>query len=215
MSDSTPRIGFWTAIVAGILGSAFSIVALTTTFTNLIPELWVNPLSFVPSLPLAWTYFALMICITELAPHNARIWSRLGLGFATIYATINSIVYFTQLVVVSPALFAGQGQSVAILQFTPRSFMQSANGLAYGLMSVAALLASQSFARMPEAKFVRWSMLAHGALGPFIVGALFWPELTAVGALWIITFPVMTIALARLFSRAGAEMLTRPTPSFD
>lgn len=204
MSDDTPKIGFWMAILSGTFGTLFSIVALTTTFTNLIPELWVNPASFAPSLPLAWCYLALMVCITELAPLNTRIWSRLGLGFATIYATINTLVYFTQLAVVSPALFAGHGDDVVVLQFTPHSFMQSANGLAYGLMSMAALLSSQSFVGQPEARFTRLSMIAHGAIAPFIVAALFWPTLTAIGALWIVTFPVMTIALAMQFRKSIA-----------
>ena len=208
MSGDTPNIGFWMALTAGVFGLLFSIVALLTTFTNLIPELWANPAAFAPSLPLAWSYLALMVCVTELVPHDQRIWSRLGLRFATLYATINTIVYFTQLTVVSPALFAGRGESVAVLQFTQHSFMRSANGLAYGLMSMAALLASQSFARMPEARFVRWSMVAHGALAPFIVGALFWPDLVAIGALWMITFPVMTIALACQFSRARVNQKT-------
>lgn len=204
MSDDTPRIGFWLAILSAVFGVMFSLVALAATFTALIPELWVNPASFAPSLALAWSFLALMVCVTELAPYNARIWSRLGLGFAAIYATINTLVYFTQLAVVSPQLFAGNGESVAVLQFTSNSFMQSANGLAYGLMSFAALLSSQSFAGLPETKFVRWSMIAHGAITPFIVGALFWPTLTMIGALWIITFPTMMVALALEFRRAPA-----------
>ena len=215
MSKDTPRIGFWMAVIAGVFGLLFSIVALMINFTTLIPELWANPAAFLPSLLLAWSYLVLMTCVVELAPQHARIWSRLGVGFATIYTTINTIVYFTQLTVVSPALFAGQGQSVAVLLFTPHSFMQSANGLAYGLMSAAALLASQSFARLSEARFVRWSMVAHGAIAPFIVGALFWPDLVAIGALWMVTFPVMTVALALQFRRAAHPRATRTASHFE
>lgn len=204
MLPDSARIGFWTAILSAVFGAMFSLVALAATSTGLIPELWVNPASFAPSLALAWSFLALMVCVIELAPYNARIWSRLGLAFAAIYATINTLVYFTQLVVVSPRLFAGNGESVAVLQFTSNRFMQSANGLAYGLMSVAALLSSQSFAGVSEMKFVRWSMVVHGAIAPFIVGALFWPTLTIIGAFWIITFPTMMVALALEFRKVPA-----------
>ena len=204
MSPDTARIGFWTAILSVVFAAMFSVVALAATFTGLIPELWVNPASFAPSLALAWSFLALMVCVTELAPYDARIWSRLGLAFAAIYATINTLVYFTQLAVVSPRLFAGNGESVAVLQFTSNSFMQSANGFAYGLMSVAALLSSQNIAGLPEAKFVRLSMIAHGVIAPFIIGALFWPTLTIIGAFWITTFPTTMVALALEFRRAPA-----------
>lgn len=214
MSLATPRLGFWAAVLAAFFGGCFSIVALISTFTTWIPELWVNPLSFAPSLPLAWSYLALMVCVVELVPDERRIWARLGLGFATVYVTINSIVYFTQLVVVSPALWAGAGDPVAVLQFTPRSFMLALNGLAYGLMSISALLASQGLAATTDAQFARWSMVAHGLLAPFVVGTIFWPELAYVGALWIVTFPAMAIGLAMAFRRSSAEVATFIAPGF-
>ena len=146
-------------------------------------------------------------------PHGLRIGrrtarsQRLGfacLCFAVLYATINSIVYFVQLVVVTPLIFQGHSELAGMLAFLPRSFMLSLNALAYGLMSVSAFLAAFAFTGRAR-RFVRGAMWAHGAIGPVVIAAIFWPKMTYVGALWIVTFPVMALTLARDFRRFGVE----------
>ncbi len=201
MSVGTPRIGIWAANLSVLFAACFSIVALAANFTTLLPAIWVNPLSFAPSLLLAWSYLVLMACVMDAAPPGHRIWAVLGLCFAALYATINSIVYFVQLVVVTPLVFEGKGDLAGMLAFEPRSFMLSLNGLAYGLMSASAFLAGFAFNGRTK-RFVRGAMWAHGAMGPVIISAIFWPWMTYVGALWIVTFPVMALALAGDFRRS-------------
>ena len=203
MSACTPRIGIWAAILSVLFAACFSIVALAANFTMLIPSMWVNPLSFAPSLLLAWSYLVLMACVLEAALPEHRVWALLGLCFAVLYATINSIVYFAQLVVVTPLVFQGNGNLAGVLAFGPRSFMLSLNGLAYGLMSASAFVAAFAFPGR-EHGFVRSAMWAHGAMGPIVIAAIFWPRVTYVGALWIVTFPAMALALAGVFRRAEA-----------
>jgi hypothetical protein len=111
-------------------------------------------------------------------------------------------VYFVQLVVVTPLVFQGNGDSAGMLAFGPGSFMLTLNGLAYGLMSASAFLAAFAFPGRTQ-RFVRGAMWAHGAMGPIVIAAIFWPRMTYVGALWIVTFPAMALALARIFRRAG------------
>jgi hypothetical protein len=203
MSARTPRIGIWAAILCVLFAACFSIVALAANFTMLIPAIWVNPLSFAPSLLLAWSYLVLMACVLDTALPKDRVWALLGLCFAVLYATMNSIVYFVQLVVVTPLVFQGNGDVAGVLAFAPRSFMLSLNGLAYGLMSASAFLAAFAFPRR-EHRFVRGAMWAHGAMGPIVIAAIFWPRMTYVGALWIVTFPALALALAEVFRQSGA-----------
>ena len=47
-------------------------------------------------------------------------------------------------------------------------------------------------------------MWAHGAMGPIVIAAIFWPRMTYGGALWIVTFPAMALALAGVFRRSEA-----------
>ena len=188
----------WAAILAVVFAACFSFVALAANFTALIPAIWINPLSFAPSLLLAWSYMVLMACVLDIASPEHKIWAILGLCFAVLYATINSIVYFVQLVVVTPLIFAGNAHLAGILAFEPRSFMLSLNGLAYGLMSASAFFSAFAFPSS-ALRFVRAAMWAQGAMGPVVIAAIFWPPITYAGALWIVTFPTMALALARVF----------------
>jgi hypothetical protein len=109
MSVCTPRVGIRAATLSVLFAACFSIVALAANFTTLIPAIWVNPLSFAPSLLLAWSYLVLMARVLDAALPEHRVWALVGLCFAVLYATINNIVYFVQLVVVTPLVFQGTG----------------------------------------------------------------------------------------------------------
>jgi hypothetical protein len=117
MSARTPRIGIWAAILCVLFAACFSIVALAANFTMLIPAIWVNPLSFAPSLLLAWSYLLLVAYALDVALPKDRAWALLGLCFSVLYATMNSIVYVAQLVVVTPLVFQGNEDLAGMLAF--------------------------------------------------------------------------------------------------
>ena len=201
MNPYTSRIGFWAAVLATIFGLAY-IAALFATLSGMLVAPWDTAYQLTPSLVLAWCYMVLMACVQDAAPRERKIWATIGFGFALMYSVMNSIVYFTELTVVVPRILRDEIGPVAVLLFEPGAFLFAVNGLAYGLMSMAALFASPVFTRSGLQARVRWAMLAHGLIGPFIVGAVVWSPLTYIGALWIVTFPAMTISLALLF-RSG------------
>ena len=93
MSACTPRIAIWSALLSVLFAACFSIAALAANFTTQIPAICVNPLSFAPSLLLAWSYLVLMACVLDAAPPEHRVWALLALCFAVLYATMNTIVY--------------------------------------------------------------------------------------------------------------------------
>ena len=72
MSAGTPRIGIWAAILSVLFAACFSIVAVAANLTTLIPAIWVNPLSFAPSLLLAWSYLAFACVLDARRPSNLR-----------------------------------------------------------------------------------------------------------------------------------------------
>lgn len=67
MSALTPKVGFLAAILSTVFAACFSIVALAANFTTLIPDSLASPLSFAPSLLLAWSYLVLMGCVMDAA----------------------------------------------------------------------------------------------------------------------------------------------------
>ncbi len=202
MDQHTSRLGFWTVVVAGIAGLGYEIAALAELAGLVKP-----PVSLIyilaPSLVLALSFPAVMSCVLDIVPGERKTWVRIGFNFVLVYSAINSIVYFSQLTVVIPKVLAGQAASVDLLLFESGKFMYAINGLAYGLMSLGTLFAAFAFANDGKHRLVRWAMIAHGVLAPFITGALFVPAFFAIGILWLFTFPVMMFALARMFREHG------------
>ncbi|MDT8307182.1 MAG: hypothetical protein RRC07_14720 [Anaerolineae bacterium] len=159
MNPYTTRVGFWAAVLATLFGLAY-IVALFATLAGMLAAPWDTAYQLTPSIVLAWCYMVLIACVQDAAPRERRIWATLGFGFALMYSVMNSAVYFTELTVVIPRILPGEAGSVALLLFEPGAFLFAVNGLAYGLMSMAALFASPVFTRPgPEAR-VRWTTLA-------------------------------------------------------
>jgi hypothetical protein len=194
------KIGFWSAICTTTFGLTY-IFALILSLIGLIQRPWDTFWQVLPSLFLAWSYMAMMASYYKVSADCKNIYSFVGFSISIIYATINSIVYFTVLTVVIPAILSGQQDQYSVLLFEPGKFLFAINGLAYALMSIAALIASFTFESKGKEAKVKWTMIAHGLLGPFIVGVVLWAPLTYVGALWIITFPALGIASIRFFSQ--------------
>jgi len=198
MKTMTNRVGFWTVLFALVAGLGYEIAALAELAGISNP-----PISLIyilaPSLLLALSFPVVIACVLDLVPVERRIWARIGLNLILVYSAINSIVYFSQLAVVIPQMLAGKSVSVDLLLFESGKFMYAINGLAYGLMSLGTLFAALAFDTGSEHKWVRRTMIAHGLLAPFVVGALFVPAFFAIGILWLVTFPAMMISLARMF----------------
>ncbi len=198
MDQTTSRLGFWTVVFAGIAGLCYEIAALAELAGLIKP-----PVSLIyilgPSLVLALSFPAVIGCVLQALPAERKVWALIGLNLILVYSAINSIVYFAQLTVVIPQMLAGQSASVDVLLFQSGKFMYAINALAYGLMSLGTLFVAFAFDNVGPHKWVRWTMIAHGVLAPFVVGALFIPALFAIGILWLVTFPLMMIALARMF----------------
>lgn len=203
MNPQTSRIGEWAAIIATFFGLGY-IAALVATLAGAVSGPWATFYQLAPSIVLAVSYMVLLACVFDAAPPERKVWAIIGLGFAIMYSVMNSIVYFAELTVVIPSVLRNEAESVALLLFEPGKFLFAVNGLAYGFMSMAALFAAPVFARAGKEAMVRWAMLAHGVIGPFIVGAVLWQPLTYIGALWILTFPAMGILLALHFRRGRA-----------
>jgi len=204
MSLHTPRIGYWAALVATTFGAGY-ILALAATLAGTTTGPLATLYQLAPSIVLAWAFLVLMACVLDAAPAERRIWTLLGFAFALMYAVINSIVYFTELTVVIPLQMRNEADALTLLRFEPGTFLFAVNGLAYGFMSMATLFAAPAFAREGLERRVRGALVAHGLIGPFIVGAVVWSPLQYIGVLWILTFPAVGVLLAAYFRRSGAS----------
>ncbi len=218
------RIGLWSALSATLFSVVY-IVAQLGEWLGLLgsaggPESMSTPFGIVvlltPSLFLGTAFVVLMVSIHHYVPESRKVWSHLGLVFATIYAVLISLNYYVQLTFVLPRLLQGDIESVSVqpFLFVPfDSFLYSVDILGYSFMSLATLFAAFAFTGTGIERTVRWFMIANGLLLPFLALQIYYHPLIWIAALWAITFPGAMVSLAVLFRRDSnlmAEQVGQP-----
>lgn len=200
----TGRFGFWAALAAFAASLGYGVPQLLQV-AGILHDPWDRILIFAPSLALAPAFVLTMAAMHEATPADRRVLSLSALALATMYATLVSIVYVTQLGTVIPHDIAGDGAAYAAFACCGQhQFATGVDLLGYTLMSLSTLVAAFVFTG-PRQRMARWWLFANGLLAPFLLGQLAWPALIYVGALWLITFPVAMIALAWFFATPGAD----------
>lgn len=184
------QLGEW----AGLLGSAGGPHSRSTTLGLIV--------LLTPSLLLGVSFVVLTVSIHYRAEAAVRIWSHVAVVFASMYATLISIVYYVQLAFVMPRLARGEAQGIELLIFEPfDSFLYAVDVFGYSLMSLSTLFAAAVFASRGIERWIRRALIANGCLIPFLALQMYYPPLIWGGSLWAITFPTATWLLAIHFSR--------------
>jgi hypothetical protein len=207
----TERLGVWAAIAAGAAAVAYDIPQLLQVAGVLVPP-WDGILIFAPSLVLAPCFAVTLAALHARTAPDKSPWSLAALALAIMYATLVSIVYVTQLTVVIPRTIAGDGARYAFLACCGQhEFLTGVDLLGYTLMSLAMLLALPAIEPAGAGRWARLSFLLTGLLAPFIFLQVAWPELIYVAAIWIVSFPLAMLFLARVF--ASGKAAASPVPS--
>lgn len=209
-TNSVRTLGLWSALLsslfsityvvaqlaewAGLLGSSGGPHSKSTTYGLAI--------LLTPSLLLGISFVVLMVSIHYIANSSKRIWSHVAVVFASMYATLVSIVYYIQLAFVMPRIARGETEDIQILIFEPfDSFLYAVDVFGYSLMSLSTLFAAAVFKLQGIERWIRWALIANGCLIPFLALQMYYPPLIWGGSLWGITFPVATLLLALHFKR--------------
>jgi hypothetical protein len=212
-SASTRAAGFWSAVLATTFSLTYCVGQIAEWLGWLGsaggPQASSTPLGIfvllTPSLLLGPAFLVLILSIHYAAAPERRIWSHAAIAFATIYTALISINYFVQLTWVAPRLGAGRIAGIEPFLFLPfDSFLYAVDILGYSFMSLATLFAAQVFSRDEHERMVRWLLIANGLLLPFIALQMYVHWLIWIAALWAVTFPASTWALAAFFRRARA-----------
>jgi len=159
---SATRLGFWTAILTVVVVAVFAVVGIATPARSgpfcgnaCVAYPYVDVAQFIPGdylwlLPgilLAPIFVVLMACIHAHAAEPKRIYSRIGLSFALVYAVVILVDYYLQLAVVVPSLQAGETEGLAMFtQYDPHGLFIALETLGYSMMTVALLFAAPAFA---------------------------------------------------------------------
>jgi len=211
---SVRSLGLWSAVLwtvfslsyiaaqlaewAGLFGSAGGPHSRSTTFGLVV--------LLTPSLPLGVSFVVLTVSIHSVAKQSARIWTHVAVAFASMYATLVSIVYYVQLAFVIPRLARGDADDIQLLIFEPfDSFLYAVDVFGYSLMSLSTLFAAMVFGKQGIERWIRLALIANGCLIPFLALQMYYPPLIWGGSLWAITFPTATALLAMYFSRLPVD----------
>jgi hypothetical protein len=214
ISSSTKAVGFWSAVSATALAITYDVGQIAEWLGWLGSsggaESMSTPLGIVvlltPSLFLGSAFLLMMVAIHQIAPPERKVWSSAALGFSTIYAALISINYFVQLTWVGPRLATGRTAGMEQFLFVPfDSFLYAVDILGYSFMSVATLCAAMVFTGNGIERIAKWFLVCNGLLVPFIALQMYWHWFIWIAALWAVTFPGGTWAVALIFHRARTD----------
>jgi hypothetical protein len=222
---SATRLGFWTAILTVFVVAVFAVVGIATPARSgpfcgnaCVAYPYVDVAQFIPGdylwlLPgilLAPTFVVLMACIHAYAGEPNKIYSRIGLSFALVYAVVILVDYYLQLTVVVPSLQAGETEGLSMFtQYDPHGLFIALESLGYAMLTIALLFAAPAFAdgraeRAIRGLFVLGFVLAVAA---FVSLALLGHDLVAFEVtVLMITWSVLIASgmlLSVVFRRAG------------
>jgi hypothetical protein len=190
------KLGFWSAIGACFFSIAYG-VPQVLQIAGALPDPLDRILIFTPSLFLAPFFVVALAAAYAQAPEAAKPRRLAALSIAIIYGALASQVYINQIGVVIPHELRGEGhlaRATACCDF--QQPMTVIDLLGYTYMAIALWLLMPTY----QSKPLRFLMLANGLLAPFLILQVYWPQLIAIGALWLFLFPAALYLLAREFS---------------
>ena len=170
---TSSQVGFYTAIftvLITLVTFGFAILAIPISGANCLEGCiqypYLNTVGQFPKdyrwMPLAMvlvlSYLVLMICIHAYASPARKIFSQIGLSFATLAALILLSDYFIQFSIVPISLMSGETEGITLLtQYNPHGVFIVLEELGYLLMSLSFLFAAPVFANKTRlTSSIRW-----------------------------------------------------------
>ncbi|HYM40389.1 MAG TPA: hypothetical protein VEY12_09685, partial [Thermoplasmata archaeon] len=184
------RLGFWAALLTAMISAVFMVVGIATPprsgpfcgsacvaypYTAVASFIPVDYVWLYPGFLLAAVFVVLMACIHAVAAEGRKVFSRIALSFALLYAGIILVDYFVQLTVVVPSLQSGETSGLALFtQYNPHGIFITFEALGYLMMSVTLLFAAPVVSGGRAESIVRWLFVGDFVLAvvAFVVLAL-------------------------------------------
>ncbi len=170
------RLGSWFAILSAVFAAVFMVVGIGTPPRSgpfcgsaCVPYPYTDVAAFIPQ-DYLWLYPGILLapivvvlaaCIHGYAADDKKVFSRIGLSFALLYAGIILVDYFLQLTVVVPSLQAGETAGLSLFtQYNPHGIFITFEALGYLLLATGLLFAAPVFTGGGMERVIRWSFVA-------------------------------------------------------
>ena len=210
-------LGFWSAVLVTVFNVVSSILMIPSWFINPITpwhgiESYAAGFDFfqiaamLPGFLVVLPFLPMMAAIHYSSQSYRRVYTLLGVAFASLAVAMLGFQYYSQITVVRYNLIAGEESALGLFVLgNPHSFFWPLEALGYGFMGLSTLFAAFAFTEGSLDRWIRLLFITNGALG--IGGIVAYPlEVTLVAvlsglALWTLVFPASTILLAISFRR--------------
>jgi hypothetical protein len=203
-NETIQKIGFWSGLAAFIATVGFVLFQTLQLFGVLVYP-WDEISIYGFSLCIVIPFILEMLALHYITPTEKKFWSHAALLFTVLYAVFVTANYVVQLATVIPMTLNGTADEILILRQTPHSLFWDFDALGYIFMGLATLFAVPIFENQGFQKWVRYSLIAHSIVTPFIAFVYFYPnfsnELLLIGVPWGITAPVLMLLLALMFKK--------------
>lgn len=208
MEDTGParRFGLIAAIGSAAAAIAYDIPQVLQ-IAGVLTDPWDRILIFAPSLALAPIFVLTAVAVHASRPAEVRVWSLAALALAILYAAHVSFAYVSQLAVVLPADFAGNGSAYDFARCCdPPHALRAVDVLGYTWMSLSSLLMAGAFPGRGKRKALRWALVINGLVGVPIFLQLWWGVLLWFASPWLVTFPVAMGLLAAVLAEEARDL---------
>jgi hypothetical protein len=225
------RLGFWSALAAGVLGILYAAGFLVANAIAPIASWWrphaewnattllalrVFGFALISLLLMTLVNLVLFANLHTFAPDSRRPVTRVGLLFISMYCLLVTGAYFVQLVVVFPALQQGTAAGLDQFELTnTRSALAAVYCLGYAFMALGMFcmipVFSQSFAgRSQLERWLRGSFLAGGLANLLGIPMVLFssPQFTEVAGIAMSVVPPLPLLLLIPYFRR--LLATRP-----
>jgi hypothetical protein len=203
-NETIRKIGFWSGLAAFIATVGF-VIFQTLQLFGVLAYPWDEISIYGFSLCIVIPFILEMLALHYITSTEKKFWSHAALLFTVLYAVFVTANYVVQLATVIPMTLNGTADEIQILRQTPHSLFWDFDALGYIFMGLATLFAIPIFENQGFQKWVRYSLIAHSIVTPFIAFVYFYPnfsnELLLIGVPWGITAPVFMLLLALLFKK--------------
>lgn len=221
------RVGQWSAVAAAVCSVGYGLAVIAILVDSLTAGAaaqaagWTGSADFVrtfqpilmlplfPSLLLVPTFTAVMVSLHSAASPEKQIWSRLGLAFTLIYASLAAWNYLVQLLPVWQSIRGGEADGLAMLAMGNPGSIFWGLVYCYGFMNLGMLFSGLAFNGNHLENRVRLLYILNGAsllvtIASALIGS---PQLYLLGSLtiWCPLFTGAAIATAMFFHRMAGE----------
>ncbi len=205
-TSAAARPGYWAAVLTAVFCMFFTVTAVLTETHRLRPP-WDVVLTIAPSLLLAPSFLALLVCVNALTPDVRKVWSQLGVAFACVYVPLCVAAYIVELFVVEPRVMRGNTTETALLTIARGdSVFNAIDGIGYIFMCLSTLITAPAFDHSRLQQWIGRLFVMNGMLAvPIFITYFVNRSFIWLAALWSITMTGSAVLLAIHFRRVGRE----------